>query len=152
MPKPLSFSQRVKTELVVWALVVLVLWCTYYYLWGRYLYIVTAYCNCPICINVAAYNDGKFASGKNVYWGGIAADADVKFGSKVELVPLRPNDWSAVGKVLKGRRKFIVEDRGGKIRGKHIDLYIPDSMGGHKAALKWGVRKMRIKISGRFAE
>jgi len=114
--------------------------------------VVTAYCNCPICINIPKYHDSQFASGKKIYWGGIAADPSVRFGSKVELAPHWPQDWAAIAGLLKGRRNFRVEDRGGKIKGKHIDLFIPDSMGGHKTALRWGVRRMRLKINGEWAE
>jgi len=67
-------------------------------------------------------------------------------------VPLWPQDWGKVMTLLRGRRKFTVEDRGGKIKGKHIDLFIPDSMGGHQTARKWGVRRIRIKLNGEWAE
>ena len=121
-------------------------------MWERHAYIVTAYCNCPICINVKEYYDGKFASGKGAYWGGIAADPHVAFGTKVELVPLFPQDWFSVAVLLQGRRNFIVEDRGGKIKGKHVDLFIPDLLGGHQTAKLWGNRKMRLKINDNWAE
>ena len=113
---------------------------------------VTAYCNCPICINVKKYQDSRFASNKPIYWGGLAADSTVPFGAQVELVPHWPQDWYAISKLLNGKRNFRVEDRGGKIKGKHIDLFISDSMGGHQAARRWGVRRMRIKINGELAE
>lgn len=124
----------------------------YYQLWGKHLYLVTAYCNCPICVNVPKYHDDEFASGRKIYWGGIAADPKVPFRTKVELIPQWPADWFAVLGLLKSRRNFVVEDRGGKIKGRHIDLFIPDSMGGHKTALKWGRRRMRIKINGKWAD
>lgn len=130
----------------------LLVWLIYYYSWGRYLYLVTAYCSCPICINIPAYHDGRFASGKKVYWGGIAADPKIPFRSTVELVPVWPSDHWKVSRVLQHRTKFRVEDRGGKIKGRHIDIFIPDSMGGHKIALEWGRQKMRISINGKLAE
>lgn len=130
----------------------LLIWVAYYSLWGRHLYLVTAYCNCPICINVPEFRDGRFASGKKVYWGGIAADPAVPFGSEVELVPFWPVDRWKIKTILKKRIKFQVEDRGGMIKGKHIDLFIPDSMGGHKTALKWGRQKLRIKLDGELAD
>ena len=147
-----SFSKRLKRTIFAYALFTFLAYTAYYEFWGKHVYLVTAYCNCPICINVPQYRDNKFASGKKLYWGAAAADSKVKFGSKIELVPLWPQDWFAEQKVLKGRNKFTVEDRGGKIKGKHIDLFIPDSMGGHKAALHWGARRMRLKINGKFAE
>ncbi|MDD5218441.1 MAG: 3D domain-containing protein [Candidatus Omnitrophica bacterium] len=127
-------------------------WLVYYVYWGSHLYKITAYCNCPICINEPKYRDGRFASGKPLYWGAAAADKSVRFGSRIELVPVLPKNWKAVSTILKGRRRFTIEDRGGEIKGKDIDLYIPQSRGGHKTALKWGVRYMRIKINGRFAK
>jgi len=114
--------------------------------------LITAYCNCPICINVKKYHDGRFASGKKVYWGALAADPSIPFRTKVELMPLWPQDWAVIFTRLKGRRNFKVEDRGGKIKGKHIDLFIPDSLGGHKAARRWGARRMRLKINGEWAD
>ncbi len=138
--------------ILAYAFLTIALWSIYYAFWGRHLYTITAYDNCPICINIAKYYDGKFADGKPIYWGGIAADPSVRFGTKIELVPLWLQDWGAVSKLLHGRRNFRVEDRGGKIKGKHLDVFIPDSFGGHKTALKWGVRRMRIKINGEWAD
>ncbi len=143
---------RLKHKLILWAVLILLGCALYYHYWGKHLYIVTAYCNCPICINVQRYHDSHFANGKHIYWGGIAADPKVPFGTKVELVPLMPQDWLAVAALLKGRRDFVVEDRGGKIKGKHIDLFIPDTMGGHKAAKAWGKRLVRLRMNGQWAE
>src|SRR3989338_7958857 len=106
-----SLFARLKRKFIIYASLVFFIWSVYYILWERHAYIVTAYCNCPICINVKEYYDGKFASGKGVYWGGIAADPHVAFGTKVELVPLFPQDWFSVAVLLQGRRNFIVEDR-----------------------------------------
>ncbi len=152
MGKRLSFFGKIKQLVFFYALFVIALWSLYYISWGRHLYLVTAYCNCPICINIKKYHDGRFASGKRIYWGGIAADPKIPLRSRVELVPFWPQDWGKVMTLLRGRRKFTVEDRGGKIKGKHIDLFIPDSMGGHQTARKWGVRRMRIKLNGEWAE
>lgn len=143
-----SLKQRVYSYLLLAFLV----WGIYYFGWGRHLYTVTAYCGCPICINVPEYRDGKFASGKKIYWGGVAADPKVPFGTRVELFPLSPKNLGAMISLLKGRRRFVVEDRGGLIKGRDIDIFIPDSMGGHKTAKKWGVRKMRVFMNGRLAE
>ena len=142
---------RLRRRLLSYGLVFLLAWLAYYWSWGRHLYLVTAYCNCPICVNVKIYQDDQFASGRRIYWGGIAADRAIPFGSWVELVPQWPPDWSALFRLLKGRRDFVVEDRGGKIKGKHMDVFIPDSLGGHKAALRWGVRRMRVKVNGKLA-
>ncbi|MFH0985229.1 MAG: 3D domain-containing protein [Candidatus Omnitrophota bacterium] len=127
-------------------------WKTYDLFWKRHEYLITAYCNCPICINVPAFRDGKFASRRPVYWGGVAADRSVPLGSSLELVPVTPRDWYATYHFLGGKREFTVEDRGGKIRGRHIDIFFPDSRGGHKAATHWGVRRMRVKINGQLMD
>jgi 3D (Asp-Asp-Asp) domain-containing protein len=82
----------------------------------------------------------------------VAADKSIPFGSEIELVPVLPLHWLAVSRLLGGERHFTVEDRGGKIRGKRIDIFFPKSRGGHQAALRWGARRMRIKINGRLAE
>jgi 3D (Asp-Asp-Asp) domain-containing protein len=143
--------RRLKENLLLAGFLVVFGFALYHQLWGRYLYLVTAYCDCPICINVPAYRDGRFANGKEVYWGGAAADPKVKFGSRIELMPQWPRDWKAVRSILKGRRRFVVEDRGSKIKGRHIDLFIPDRLGGHQAAKRWGARRMRIKINKEWA-
>jgi 3D (Asp-Asp-Asp) domain-containing protein len=147
-----SFLTRVKRKFVSYLVFTALVYGAYYALWGQHVYKITAYCNCPICINVPEYRDNKFASGKKLYWGAVAADPKVKFNSKVELIPTWPQDWLAALYLLKGRRNFTVEDRGGLIKGKDIDIYIPDSMGGHQTARNWGVRRMRIKINGEWAE
>lgn len=147
-----SFLVRLRKRvfwILLWTAIALL---AYHQYWGKHLYKITAYCNCAICINDPDFHDSRFASGKWVYWGGVAADRSVPFGSSVELIPHSLEDWYAVMSLLKGRRHFDVEDRGGKIKGRHIDLFIPDKMGGHQAARQWGVRKMRIKLNGELAE
>jgi len=139
--------KRHKRYLVA-AFLVFSLLAVYHIFWGQYVYTVTAYCNCPICINVPEHHDGQFASGRGVYWGGVATDSEVPFGTQVEIVPHWPQDWLAVANVLKGQRTFVAEDRGGKIKGRHIDLFIPDALGGHQAAKAWGKRHMRLKLDG----
>lgn len=152
MSKRLSFIARVKRRIIFYLVLIAVGYGFYYVLWGQYVYTITAYCNCPVCINVPEYRDGKFASGRKLYWGAVAADPRVKFGSGVELIPHWPHDWIATLALLKGRRNFTVEDRGGLIKGRDIDVFIPDSMGGHKTARQWGVRRMRVKINGEWAK
>lgn len=147
-----SLLARIRKKFLFYFFCLLGLVFLYYHYWGSHLYKVTAYCNCPICINVKEFQDGRFANGDKVHWGGIAADKKVPFGTEVELEPFNPADWLAVHSLLHGRRQFVVTDRGGKIKGKHIDLFIPKSKGGHEAAKKWGVRYMRLKINEEWAE
>ncbi len=141
---------RLAIRIILILVLVACLWKVYDVYWLRHRYLVTAYCDCPICINVPEFRDGKFASRRPVYWGGVAADKSVLFGSSVELVPITVRDWLAVRKFLGDRRYFTVEDRGGKIRGRHIDIYFPQSWGGHEAAVHWGARRMRVKINGQL--
>jgi 3D (Asp-Asp-Asp) domain-containing protein len=129
-----------------------ILWRAYDVFWLRHRYLITAYCDCPICINVPEFRDGKFASLRPIYWGGVAADKSVPFGSDMELVPVTLRDWLAVWNLLGDRRHFTVEDRGGKIRGRHIDIFFSQSHGGHQAAVHWGVRRMRVKINGQLMD
>lgn len=141
---------RVAVKIVLILILVTVAWRAYDILWLRHRYLITAYCDCPICVNVPEFRDGKFASQHAVYWGGVAADKTIPFGASVELVPFTVRDWFAVRNFLGDRRQFTVEDRGGKIHGRHIDIFFPQSMGGHEKATHWGVRRMRIKINGRL--
>ena len=89
----------------------------------------TAYCSCSKCCGKLA--EGITASGKRVHWGMIAADWSV----------LPPG--TRVGLSCFPRQVFVVEDRGGAIKGKRIDVWYPS----HRSALKFGVHgKIQIKI------
>lgn len=148
----MRFLKRLRRKIIRFALFIFIAWAAYQIFWARHLYTITAYCNCPICINIPEYYDDRFASGKKLYWGAVASDPSVPFGAKVELVPHSPRDLLDIFLLLRGRFHYRVEDRGGKIKGRDIDLYIPKSLGGHKKALRWGRRRMRIKINGRLAD
>ena len=140
------------TRIILISILVVVAWKAYDVLWLRHRYLITAYCDCPICINVPEFRNGKFASRRPVYWGGVAAGKSVPFGANVELVPFTIRDWFAVRNFLGNRRNFTVEDRGGKIHDRHIDIFFPQSMGGHQRAVHWGARRMRIKINGQLMD
>ena len=108
---------------------------------------VTGYCNCRICCSwrrswfglgpavVSAGPDkgkpknvGQTAKGTTARHGTVAADTSVlPFGTVVE-VP--------------GYGFGRVEDRGGDIRGNHIDLWFPT----HEAAKNWGRKTLRVRI------
>lgn len=67
------------------------------------------------------------ANGERVHHGAIAADWKVlPRGSKVHI---------------KGMGTFVVKDRGSKIRGNRIDIYMPSA----KAAIRFGRRKVQLK-------
>ena len=71
---------------------------------------------------------GLTANGERARWGTIAADTSVyPFGTILYV------DGYGYGRV---------EDRGGAIKGKRIDLFFP----AHRRALEWGRRKVRVKV------
>lgn len=72
--------------------------------------------------------DGITASGKKAKWGTIAMDKKYKFGTKV-YIPMF-------------KKIFVVEDRGGAIKGNRIDIWFPS----RQEALKFGVKKMKVYI------
>ena len=91
---------------------------------------VTAYCACTKCCG--KYSDGQFASGRLVYYGGVACNW-LKFGTSL----------------LIGGKVYTVEDRGAKsLFGsktnhiKHVDIYMPK----HEDALKFGVKWLNVDI------
>lgn len=86
---------------------------------------LTAYCACTYC---CGKNDGITASGTQVVEGKtIGADTDLlPFGTAV---------------VINGH-EYIVEDCGGSVKGKHIDVY----MESHDAAVKFGVQYAEVFI------
>lgn len=88
------------------------------------IYKITAYCSCSKCCGKAT---GRTASGTKATAGRtIAAPSKFAFGTKLSLN----------GKV------YVVEDRGGAIRGNKIDLYVNS----HAEALAWGVRYLPVSV------
>ena len=94
---------------------------------------VTAYCPCRICCGRLAR--GVTASGKHVNYAGgkfVAADTDLlPFGTKLSI----PGYHSG--------RPVEVIDRGGDIKGRHIDVFFPT----HKQAKEWGVQYMTVTVT-----
>lgn len=72
--------------------------------------------------------DGITATGTKVHRGVVAVDPQV--------IPLGTRLW------IEGYGEAVALDTGGAIRGKHIDLY----MDTEEEALRWGRRKVRVKI------
>ena len=88
------------------------------------IYKVTAYCSCAKC---CGKTNGITSSGKKATSGRtIAAPASFAFGTKV----------------LINGKEYVVEDRGGAIRGNRIDVY----MNSHSAAMAWGVKYLPVEI------
>jgi len=74
---------------------------------------------------------GRTASGKRVRRGLIAADPRVlPLGTKVELT---------AGKYT---GEYLVADTGGKVKGRKIDIWVPNC----SEARKWGNRKVKLTV------
>jgi 3D (Asp-Asp-Asp) domain-containing protein len=85
-------------------------------------YKITAYCGCAKC---CGKTDGITASGTHVTAGRtIAAPPDIPFGTQI---------------IINGHT-YTVEDRGGAIKGKRIDIYFET----HEEALAFGVQNVEI--------
>ena len=107
--------------------------------------LVTGYCNCGDCCGwrfswlgfgppVYTYGPmkgqrkeiGVTARGTQAHLGTVAADPKVyPFGTRL-LIP--------------GYGTGVVEDVGGAIKGKHIDVWFPS----HQTALNWGRRNLKV--------
>jgi len=106
---------------------------------------VTGYCRCGSCcgwrrnwfgrpVIAAGPNRGKpkavgiTASGTRAHPGTLAADTSIYPFGTIMYVP--------------GYGYGRVEDRGGDIKGQHIDLYYRS----HATALRWGNQILRVKV------
>ena len=85
---------------------------------------VTAYCSCAKCCGKST---GRTASGTKATAGRtVAASSQYKFGTKLSI----------------NGKTYVVEDRGGAIKGNRIDIY----MSSHSQALAWGVKYLPVKV------
>ena len=88
------------------------------------IYKITAYCSCAKCCGKYT---GRTASGRMAKAGRtIAAPSNFKFGTKLSI----------------NGKQYVVEDRGGAIKGNRIDIFVSS----HSAALRWGVRYLPVKV------
>ncbi len=86
---------------------------------------VTAYCPCSKCCG--KYASGYTASGTKATAGRtIAASSQFSFGTKLSI----------------NGTTYVVEDRGGAIKGNKIDIYCNT----HKEALAWGVKYLPVEV------
>jgi 3D (Asp-Asp-Asp) domain-containing protein len=86
-------------------------------------YTLTAYCNCARCCGRAG---GKTASG-------TTPKAEYTIAVDPKVIPYGTAVW------IRGK-KYVAEDCGGGVRGKHIDIFF-DS---HSEALKFGKQKAEV--------
>lgn len=88
-------------------------------------YKVTAYCSCAKCCG--SHANGYTAAGtKATANHTVAAPANLPFGTKLKI----------------NGNTYVVEDRGGAIKGNRIDIYVNS----HSQALAWGVRYLPVEI------
>jgi 3D (Asp-Asp-Asp) domain-containing protein len=88
------------------------------------LFVVTAYCPCRLCCGPRAR--GITASGGRADHPLVAGPPEIPFGTAFEIP---------------GYGRARVEDRGGAIRGRRLDVLFQT----HKEALQWGVKTLRIE-------
>ena len=85
---------------------------------------ITAYCACARC---CGKSNGITASGRKAKAGRtIAAPRGFRFGQKLSI----------------NGKTYVVEDRGGAIKGNRIDLFVNS----HSEALRWGVKYLPVKV------
>ncbi len=88
------------------------------------IYKITAYCACAKC---CGKSNGITACGTKAKAGRtIAAPRGFKFGQKLSI----------------NGKTYVVEDRGGAIKGNRIDLFVNS----HSEALRWGVKYLPVKV------
>ena len=87
---------------------------------------VTAYCSCSRCCG--SHASGYTSSGTKATAGRtVAASTQFGFGTKL---------------IINGN-EYVVEDRGGAVKGNKIDIY----MNSHSEALAWGVKYLPVQVA-----
>ena len=86
---------------------------------------VTAYCPCEKCCGKFA--DDFTASGARAVGRIIAAPPEIPFGTMI---------------FIEGYGRGTVQDRGGAIKGKRLDILFST----HQQALDWGVKHLRLDL------
>jgi 3D (Asp-Asp-Asp) domain-containing protein len=94
----------------------------------KYVVKTTAYSNDPRSINVARWRDGRTATNKRAKRGIVAADWNVFPPGTRIYIP--------------GYGEAVVEDRGGAVKGLHLDLFHDT----RREALQWGVKKLEVYV------
>ena len=107
--------------------------------------LVTAYCNCGDC---CGWEFSLLGFGPPVYTYGPQKGQRKKVGVTARGTVARLGTVAADPKVypfgtrlqIPGYGTGIVEDVGGAIKGRHIDVWMPS----HEAALRWGRRNLKV--------
>ena len=88
-------------------------------------YKVPAYCSCSKCCGSNA--NGYTSSGTKATAGRtVAAPSNLAYGTKLNI----------------NGKTYVVEDRGGAIKGNRIDIYVNS----HSEALAWGVKYLPVEV------
>jgi 3D (Asp-Asp-Asp) domain-containing protein len=94
--------------------------------------LVTAYCPCKKCCG--RFSDGKTASGRRITHNGsrfVAADTSLlPFGTRLSIPGYH------------GGAIVPVEDRGGRIKGRRLDVFYLT----HEQAKRWGARWLDVTV------
>jgi len=107
--------------------------------------VATGYCPCGKCcgwhrnwLGIPVYSAG-LSKGKRKHVGITASGSKAQTGTIAADTRIYP-----FGTVMyvEGYGYGRVEDRGGDIKGQHIDLYFPS----HRQALQWGRRNARVAV------
>ena len=107
--------------------------------------VTTGYCKCGDCCGWhrnwygrPTYSSGSLKGQKKRV--GITADGS-RAGHGTLAADTRRYPFGSII-YIPGYGYGEVQDRGGAIKGDHIDLYFPN----HKAALEWGRRTVDVKV------
>jgi 3D (Asp-Asp-Asp) domain-containing protein len=108
---------------------------------------VTAYCNCGKC---CGWRRNWFGFGEPVYAYGRLKGKPKKIGVTASGTRARRGTIAADPKLYPlGTHLFVpgygvgtVEDVGGAIKGRHIDVWFPT----HAEARRWGVRRLKVEV------
>ena len=108
---------------------------------------VTGYCNCGEC---CGWRRSWFGLGRPIYSRGPLKGRPKKVGVTARGTQAKTGTIAADPKVfpfgtclaVPGYGEGVVEDTGGAILGRHIDVWFPT----HAAARKWGTRTLKIDV------
>jgi len=114
--------------------------------------LVTGYCNCGQC---CGWKRSWFGLGRPVYTYGPMKGSPKEVGRTARGTTAKQGTVAADPKVfpfgtrldIPGYGTGVVEDVGGSIKGRHIDVWFPT----HEEAVLWGRRELDVKILVRDA-
>ncbi|MGN0846923.1 MAG: 3D domain-containing protein [Kiritimatiellia bacterium] len=108
---------------------------------------VTGYCNCGAC---CGWKRSWFGFGRPVYTSGPLKGKPKKVGVTARGTVARRGTIAADPKVfpfgtrlrVPGYGEGVVEDVGGAVVGRHIDVWFPS----HDAARRWGTKRIPVEV------